>query len=316
MEVDFAECEVRTPTGAGLTGLYAMLMDVFEADRPIFAEMIETGKPFYTWTPYALYRGDEVLGNVSLVPMRIRLEGRVREVVGIASVATPMRYRRMGIATHLLGHCLRIVDGQSRPAVLFTDLPAMYERVEFQVIPQSYRTAQTGRMDFAGKSLEARVVEKVSGRDIEQLVRLFDERGATYEGTVVRDGAYWQLYEMLFNLYTKSKILFFTDAGEPCAYARVEVEGDRLLVCEVCGDEDGVAALLGSVADYACEVQRDVITFALSPDHFVWQLLEDQKVELGPEPAGARRETFMVRPAAGEALGAFGRLQWSLADKF
>ena len=42
----------------------------------------------------------------------------------------------------------------------------------------------------------------------------------------------------------------------------------------------------------------------------------DHEIELTPEPPGAHREVFMVRPAVHQSLGALGDLQWSLADRF
>ncbi|NQT17566.1 MAG: GNAT family N-acetyltransferase, partial [Planctomycetes bacterium] len=148
MKLDLSECEIRTPTGDDLVDLYRMLIDVFPVDRPVFTEMIETGKSFYTWTPYALYRRGELLGNVSLVPLRIWLGGQPTEVAGIASVGTRKEHRRKGVAQHLMRHALAIVDEWKMPAILFTDLPKLYEDLGFHSIEQTYPSAPVGRMEF------------------------------------------------------------------------------------------------------------------------------------------------------------------------
>ena len=77
------------------------------------------------------------MGNVSLMPMRIWLGGRPTEVAGIASVATRKEHRRQGVAKRLMRHVLAIVDEWKMPAVLFTDLPNVYEGLGFHSIEQT-----------------------------------------------------------------------------------------------------------------------------------------------------------------------------------
>ncbi|MFH1923209.1 MAG: GNAT family N-acetyltransferase [Planctomycetota bacterium] len=319
MELDLTQCEIRTPTGDALLSLYRLVIDAFPADRPVFTEMIEKGRRFYTWTPYALYRGEELLGNVSLVPVKMWLGGRRADVVGIASVATRREHRRKGIARHLMRYALGIVDEQLAPAVLFTDLPKLYEGLGFQRIEQTYPAASVREMDFTTSGFACELVDKLDRSHLESMAEIHAHDYPDYDGKVVRDPDYWQLYQMLFNPFPRLRLLFSTRQGRIAGYARVEVEPDRLLVSELCGRADATdaaEALLGFVAEYAREVQRDSVTFALPSDHFAGQILERRRVALEPEPPGAHRETFMVRPPAGEGLGALGALQWSLADKF
>ena len=319
MELDLSKCRIHTPTGDELLRLYRMVMEVFVGDRPVFAEMIEKGRRFYTWTPYTLYLGNELLGNVSLMPMRIWLEGRITQTVGIASVATPKRYRRMGVAKHLMGHCLGVIDRQKMPAVLLTNLPGMYQWAGFEAVDQAYPAASTRQVDFAKRGFDCKLLETLAEDHLEEMARLYAQEYPNYDGKVVRDPDYWQLYQMLFNPYPKIKVLFCIRDGRVLGYARLELEDDRLLVSEICGDASGTdvaETLLGFMADYARQVGRDLVTFALPPDHFAKQILNHHDVQLQPEPPGAHRETFMVRPRAGELLGPLERLQWSLADKF
>ncbi len=319
MEIDFSKCRICTPTGDDLLALYRMLMEVFVDDRPVFTEMIEKGKRFYTWTPHALYLGNEVLGNASLVPMRIWLGGQVTGIIGIASVGTPEQYRRRGIARYLVQHCLKIIDRQKAVSILLTELPVMYEKAGFKAIDQTCLAASVRQMDFADKGFECELLERIGDRQIEQIVRIYAEEYPNYDGKVVRDPDYWQLYAMLFNLHQRSRILFCIRDGRVLGYGRFDVEADRLLVSEICCEEsatDVVEALLGFITDYALQAGVDLVTFALPVDHFARPILESRGIPLEPEPAGARRETFMVRLAASEGLEPFDRLQWSLADKF
>ncbi len=318
MKLDLSECEIRTPTGDDLADLYGMLIDVFPVDRPVFTEMIETGKSFYTWTPYALYRRGELLGNVSLVPLRIWLSGQPTEVAGIASVGTRKEHRRKGVAQHLMRHALAIVDEWKMPAVLFTDLPKLYEGLGFHSIEQTYPSAPVGRMEFAAEGFQCEVVDTLDQGRLDQMARVHADAYPNYDGKVVRDPDYWQLYQMLFNPFPKPKMLFLTDPRRIVGFARCEVEDDRLLVAELCAPANPTRvseSLLGFARDYACQLHRDSITLALPPDHFALETLR-RLIPLEPERPGAHRETFMVRPPAGEPLGPLDRLHWSLADKF
>jgi len=319
MEIDFSKCRIRTPAMDERLPLYRMLMELFEIDRPVYETMIEKHKRFYTWTPYTLYLGDEILGNAALVPMRIWLGGRPADIVGVGAVATATHYQRKGVARHLIRHCAEILDRQQMPSALFTDLSVVYEDAGFRTIPQVYRAAGARRMDFDSRGFDCEILDTVDEGHVEQMKGIYTNEYPNYDGKVVKDRAYWQLYELLFNPYPSPRLLFCTGDGRLLGYARVDVEDDRLLLSELCGRPSAVdvtEALRSFVRSYAVELGLDLITFALPPGHFSEQILHSHQIHLEPEPPGAHREIFMVRPAAGQALGPLERLQWSLADKF
>jgi len=275
MDVDLSKCRIRTPTGNELLSLYQMLMEVFPPDRPVFAEMIEKGRRFYTWTPYALYRGDELLGNVSLMPVRIWMAGRPVRVVGIASVATRKEHRRKGVARRLLQHALSIVDQQRAPAVLLTGLPAVYQGLGFETIGQTYLAASAERVSFSSRGLDVEILGYLDPSHLRQLAEIYAGSYPNYDGKVVRDPDYWELYQMLFNLQPRWKILSCARHGRMVGYVRVEVEDDRLLVSELCGEASAgevAEGLLHFVADHARQAERPLISFAL-PGGFLdrWQ---------------------------------------------
>ena len=319
MEIDFSKCRIRTPREDERLPLYRMLMELFEIDRPVYETMIEKHKRFYTWTPYTLYLGDEILGNAALVPMRIWLGGRPADVVGVGAVATATPYQRKGVARYLMKHCAEILDRQEVPSVLFTELPAVYEEAGFRIIPQVYRAATRWQMDFDSRGFDCKILDTVDEGHVERMKGIYTDEYPNYDGKVVKDRAYWQLYELLFNPYPSPRLLFCTGKGRLLGYARVDVEEDRLLLSELCGRPSAVEvteALLSFVTGYAVGLGLDLVTFALPPGHFAEQILDSHHVHLEPEPPAAHREIFMVRPAAGQALGPLERLQWSLADKF
>jgi predicted acetyltransferase len=319
MERDLSECEIRVPTGGALERLYEFLSECFPPDRPVLEEMARTGKRFYTWSPYALCRGGDVLGNVSLMPMRIWLDGRVTPVVGVASVATAPQYRRQGVATHLLRYASSLVDSQGAACVLFTGLPGMYERVGFQPVAQEYLAARVSRLNFSSRGFDCELLVSLDDDRLASLARTYGEAYPNYDGKIDRDTDYWRLYAMLFNLVARSQLAICRRGGAMLGYARFDRDDDRITVCELCAEPSAVEvceALLGFLQEQASRVGAELVSFALPPGHFAWPVLCDHGVALGPEPVGVARETFMVRPAPGPVCPGLLRLPWSLADKF
>jgi GNAT superfamily N-acetyltransferase len=303
-----------------LIELYRMLMEVFAVDRGVFSEMISTGKSFYTWTPYALYSGDVLVGNVSLMPIRIRLGGRTVEVMGVASVATPEPFRGQGVATRLLRHCLDIVDRKRLPAVLFTGMPRFYEKMGFKAIQQTYLEAAAGDLRGATTVRDTEIAGQLDAPQVETMARIYLEEYPEYDGTVVRDWQYWQLYQMLVNNSPNVRIATWrSSGGEAVGYARLELEEDRVLISELCCDPSRRAVakdLVACAVRQALRSGKALISFALPHGHFLSETLAGEGVPFRPEPRGPHRETFMTRPPAGGTLGKLAGLQWSLADKF
>lgn len=319
----FPQCDIRLPSGEELPALYHMLMDVFPTDRPIIEEHLRTGEPFYTLEHHALFRGSEIIGSVGLMPMRIWLEGRKLSLFGIASVATPERFRGQGVARYLLEHCLTIVDRQGLSAVLYTDLPAVYANLGFVPVEQTLLAASAsalaGLADGVGN---CRVFDAVSGDELRRMAGLHAQGYPKFDGTLDREESYWRVFGWVINLYAKCRVLIHEKNGRLRGYARCEMEKDRLLLTELCYDRDEpetIEILLSAAARLASEGDArgsDTITLAFPQKHPAWAILHKNDLAVAAEPPGAAREVFMVRPASGKPLGRLAEMQWSMADKF
>ncbi|NUQ63777.1 MAG: GNAT family N-acetyltransferase [Pirellulales bacterium] len=294
-------------------------MDQFPPDRPLLETVMETGRGFSTWTPYALFCGEKLLGNVSLMPLRIWVEGRFQEVMGIASVATDPTCRRMGVARRLMDHCLAITDRQGLAGVLFTSLPRVYEPFGFCAVEQTYRAIAAERLRVAASTPQCAWNESLSGPMLGLLARIYRTECPDYNGKVDRDAAYWEFYRTLLDASPPTELLISFRGGQPSGYARCELESDRILVTELCAnpsDENTAEGLLAEIADRASRRSADWVTLALPPDHFVFRFFQNRAILPEREPEGFRRETFMARPAGGHTGVSLAGLQWSLADKF
>ena len=317
--LDLKRCRIATPTGAERTRLYRMLGEIFPPDQELFASLIESGLPCATWTPYALYDAEEILGNVALVPMQIWLGGRLVEVVGVASVATAPSHRRQGVARHLLEHCLALVDRDRLPAVLFTGQPEVYEHHGFVHVAQRYTECRLDEWPLQNRNQGQTWLNRPTAEEWESIATLYADGYPDYDGKLLRDASYWALYRTLFHLNPRWQFVICGAEGKWLGYARCEAEPRRLLVSEFCcrpEREDLADALFSAIGAEADRLGCTFVSWALPLGHFLDRLLESRGIARVAEGTDAGREAFMVRPAVGEPLGPFAQLSWSLADKF
>jgi len=296
------------PAGAGMTGSSEREELVWEKMRYSLG-----------WRPYTLYRGDEILGNVTLLPMSVWLKGEVVDVVGIAAVATLEAYREMGVARYLMKYCLEQIDKEQKASVLFTEKPAIYEGLGFKRIEQRYFMAEVGDIQLENKGFDAKLCGTVTPEQMQKMAGVYTGNFGNYDGMVARTADYTSFYELCLNSYEEPRIIFCLDEGRMRGYIRVEPEGDGLLVSEICCDEtakDVAESLLYFAAEYARDNDLATMSFSLFSGHFAWKLLKEKSVPIEREAGCKGREVFMVRPAGNGELGAFADLQWSLSDKF
>lgn len=318
MSIDFTQCQICSPVGRQLMGMYKTLWEIFPYDRPVYEEMISSGAQLYTLTNYALYCGDRFLGNAGLIPMKVHMGGNIVDIIGVGAVATVPQYRKQGIARYLMRHCMNIVDSQQRHSILFTELPAVYEHHGFSAVSQVYKGVYAEALKFKHAGFACRLISILQDDQIEKMSEVYDRKFPAYTGKVVRDQSYWRLYKMLFNPYPKPRIVMCFDGENLKGYMRFETEDDRFTITEVCTapeEREVTETLLAFMLDTLDGNDR-FITFALNPQHHVFRMLNHKGAMVTNEPEGVRREIFMARSAVGQKLGSLGHMQWSLADKF
>lgn len=318
MPVDPSQCEIRTPQGPALRHLYQVLWELFPRDRAAYQDMLATGRSFYTCQFHALYHRDQVLANVGLVPMHIWWHGRSRAIVGLAAVATVPHARRQGLAKYLMQQCLDRLDPQS-PAALHTDLTVVYESIGFRDIPQNYCLTAVDNLTLDHPGLSCTQFDTVTKEQLTQMRRIYEQDYPNYDGKLIRDHLYWDFYEMMLNPYQKAKVFLCQQSDRTLGYLRFDHETDRLLIAELCCPPDQpqtAQALLHAAAQYAHQSNLKWLTLALTPEHFIWPILNNKDIPLHPETGGDRREALMVRPPAGQPITEWNNLHWSLGDKF
>ena len=106
-----------------------LLLDVFGVDVwPIAAQGLSD--PTYQSFCFLDNRG-ELVANAAVFALTLMVGGVTVDAIGIQSVATRPAWRRRGVARALLRHVLEWCDGQGRPVLLMTDIPAFYAPLGF-----------------------------------------------------------------------------------------------------------------------------------------------------------------------------------------
>lgn len=320
MGIDFTKCEIVQPEGRLLKSFYRELWEVFPYDRPIYEVLMEKGSSFYPMRNYALYSGDTLLGNAGIFPLKIWQKGKQMNLSGIGAVATMPGYRRQGVASRLLKHCLSIVDRQQDVSILFTELPAVYEPFGFKTVTQEYMSIIIEDGMFPPlKSCDFREIHVLKTQDLDTVRELYSSVCPVYDGKVVRESNYWKYYRMMFDPYDKPKIVFCCLKGKHVGYVRYETESDRLTITEFCchpEQKDVIDSLLYFLTGKSVLCGFRTMTIALGKDHFLWPYLEERDIASVPESPGPRREIFMIRPAAARKGTDDVSLFWPLSDKF
>ena len=324
--LDFSQCQIITPQGQPEQQMFRDLWEIFPYDRPVYDKIMNEGKKLYSVKNYALFQEDNFIGNVGLFALKIWYQGKETDLIGVGAVATMPQFRKQGVARLLMNHCMDEIDRLNLPAILFTELPVVYEKHGFDIIAQEYRAIRTEQINFESSAFDFEYCEALSIERMEQIKGFYNNHYPNYDGKLVRtdEPDYWDYYLMMFNPYMKPRLVLLRDkSSRLCGYCRFEVEQDRLTITELCvgkDDVEGCKGLLSFLERFASLTGYRVLTFAVSPSHIVWNIFAEMNIETFVEPEGVRREIFMSRPAKepdgkGNAID-FNQFLWSLADKF
>ena len=110
----------------------------------------------------ALVRDGQVISSAKRYDLSARIENRIRRVLGIGAVFTPLAHRGRGAAQRLLEMMIETAEAEGYEyALLFSEIdPAFYERLDFVPVPV----------------LESRLVVDLKGGAPAVLVRAGDDR--------------------------------------------------------------------------------------------------------------------------------------------
>ena len=246
----------------------------------------------------ALVDGPHVLSSAKRYDFSLRIDGRIRRVLGIGAVFTATAHRGRGCARELLTRILdtAVTEGQEF-AMLFSEIdPAFYERLDFVPVPLVESTLE---IDQKRGGAPAMLVRSGDDRDIPSIAEMSAARTSTARLAMERseDLIRFQITRkrLISGLaptgHRNNEFLVVEEGSQAVAYL-VMTEQDGRWMIEEAGDRDPSGARLGAIlqvmlARYPSERLPEIKTW--------WpQSLLPQQVKIAA--ASPSPSVLMIRP--------------------
>jgi len=263
---------------------------------------------------------EEYRATALLMPMAQYFGGRAVPMRGVAGVATPVEFRRSGVARVLMAECLREMHDAGDPiSTLYASTSRLYRSVGYEMA--GYQPEFILGPEHLPKCQTALEIRKLTEADRPAMQEITRQNAAVNPGHLDRCDYIWP---RLLNPRGKptQQYGFFDDEGGMRGFIAFKLDvpddldswqGMEVTVAEV-ADEDGLDALVSFLRSYHSMVRR--IETHLPPQHPIHSHL--------PEQRGRMRlyEQFLVRivnvekalEARGYPISMFGSLDFHLDD--
>ncbi|MEE4565333.1 enhanced intracellular survival protein Eis [Paenibacillus polymyxa] len=229
-------------------------------------------KPEQTW---GIFDGPDLNAKLTLLPLQVYIHGQVFDMGGIAGVATWPEKRRGGMVSRLLTHALEEMKtaGQSL-SFLHPFSFAFYRKFGWETYTE-YKKYVIPIDKFPAK-LKTEGIVKRDIKNISELDQVYQSYASRYNGTLVRDKAWWQ--ERILNENYRT-VLYYTDAGDPQGYALYKIE-DKQLNCDelVYENETARRALWTYFANHDSTITQGKFIYVPADDNLPF-LLDDPRIQ-------------------------------------
>ena len=201
----------------------------------------------------ALVDGPHIMCSAKRYDLSLRLDGRIRRVLGIGAVFTPPAHRGRGAARELITRLLdtAVAEGQEF-AMLFSEIaPAFYERLDFVPVPL---TEFTFEVDRKRGGAPAMLVRSGDDRDLPSIVEMSAARAASARLALDRSEDFIRygitrkrLHSGLAPIGTRTTEFLVVEEGHQAVAYLVSTEENGRWMIEECGDRDPAGARLGAM---------------------------------------------------------------------
>jgi predicted N-acetyltransferase YhbS len=181
----------------------------------------------------ALVDGPHVLSSAKRYDLSVRVDGRIRRVLGIGAVFTAPAHRGRGCARELLTRMLdtAVTEGQEF-AMLFSEIaPAFYERLDFVPVPLLETTLE---VDQKRGGAPAMLVRSGDEKDLHNIVEMSAMRSANARLALDRSEDF-----IRFNITRKRLVSGFGPIGRRNTEFLVVEEGHQAVAYLVSTERDG-----------------------------------------------------------------------------
>lgn len=201
----------------------------------------------------ALVDGPHVLSSAKRYDFSLRIDGRIRRVLGIGAVFTAPAHRGRGCARELITRMLdtAVTEGQEF-AMLFSEIaPAFYERLDFVPVPLLESTLE---VDQKRGGAPAMLVRSGDDRDIPAIAEMSASRAGDARFAMERSEDLIRFQITRKRLHSglspagqrNNEFLVVEEGSQAVAYM-VMTEQDGRWMIEEAGDRDPAGARLGAM---------------------------------------------------------------------
>ena len=201
----------------------------------------------------ALVDGPHVMCSAKRYDLSLRLDGRIRRVLGIGAVFTPPAHRGRGSARELITRMLdtAVTEGQEF-AMLFSEIsPAFYERLDFVPVPLIESTFE---VDQKRGGAPAMLVRSGDLKDLPAIVEMTAARSTHARLALDRSEEFIRfgitrkrLASGLAPIGTRTTEFLVVEEGHQAAAYLVSTEENGRWMIEEAGDRDPSGARLGAM---------------------------------------------------------------------
>jgi GNAT superfamily N-acetyltransferase len=201
----------------------------------------------------ALIDGPHVMCSAKRYDLSMRLDGRIRRVLGIGAVFTPPAHRGRGSARELITRLLdtAVTEGQEF-AMLFSEIaPAFYERLDFVPVPLLESTFEVDRKRGGAPAM---LVRSGDDTDVPSIVEMSAARAASSRLALDRSEDFVRYAITKKRLLSglapigarNTEFLVVEEGYQAVAYLVCTVQNGHWMI-EECGDRDPAGARLGAM---------------------------------------------------------------------
>lgn len=223
-------------------------------------------KPERFW---GIFDGEELQAKLTIIPLQVYVHGNKFDMGGIAGVATWPENRRQGHVSTLLKHALQEMKSKGQTLSFLHPFSIPFYRKFGWELYAEYKKYTIPVSKFPRKvEVPGRIVRGVT--DIPTLDGMYQAYASRYNGTLVRDEAWWTRFVLQGDNHS---VVYYSAEGKPTGYALYELK-DKDLVCDefVYLNEEARSALWTFFGNHDSRIEQVTMTMVPGDDQLPFML--------------------------------------------
>lgn len=223
-------------------------------------------KPERFW---GIFDGEELQAKLTIIPLQVYVHGNKFDMGGIAGVATWPENRRQGHVSTLLKHALHEMKSKGQTLSFLHPFSIPFYRKFGWELYAEYKKYTIPVSKFPRKvEVPGRIVRGVT--DIPTLDGMYQAYASRYNGTLVRDEAWWTRSVLQGDNHS---VVYYSAEGKPTGYALYELK-DKDLVCDefVYLNEEARSALWTFFGNHDSRIEQATMTMVPGDDQLPFML--------------------------------------------